>query len=57
MFHKLKVDLNLLLIAFDKYEDGMSFANIVDELNLDIHTGVLRDKYYQNYSSISEVYI
>ncbi|ALM55835.1 hypothetical protein M4L90_07380 [Staphylococcus equorum] len=57
MFHKLKVDLNSLLIAFDKYEDGMSFANIVDELNLDIHTGILRDKYYQNYSSISEVYI
>lgn len=45
--HKLKVDLNSLLIAFDKYEDGLSFANIVDELNLDIHSSVLRNKYYQ----------
>lgn len=47
MSQKLKVDLNSLLIAFDKYEDGASFVNIIDELNLDIHTSVLRDKYYQ----------
>ncbi|WP_277595934.1 hypothetical protein [Staphylococcus equorum] len=39
MSYKLKVDLISLLIAFDKYGDGASFENFLDELisNLNVN--------------------
>ena len=47
MTRKMKVDINILLKAFELYEEGYSFLNVIEVLSLNITHGRLGEKYHR----------
>ncbi|WP_413481741.1 IS3 family transposase [Mammaliicoccus vitulinus] len=47
MTRKMKVDINILLKAFELYQEGYSFLNVIEMLSLNITHGRLGEKYHR----------